>query len=226
MSSYPPYIPPKDALFATWLANYSALLTADPGLYGLTAGDAVSVDGVNTTFQAAYTAAVDPATRTPVTVAAKDVARASAEAVARPYAVLVSRNAAVTDANKTALGVTVPSLVPSPVPPPVDAPALSLISAITGVQTLAYKVPGQTGKSKPFGAVAVQVFRSVGTVAATDPAQATFIGSYTKSPLRQTFVTEDSGKVVTYFARYVTRSGPDGQGQPGPWSDALTLIVM
>lgn len=226
MSSYPPYIPPKDALFATWLANFSALLTATPTDFGLEAADAVAVDAVNTTFQAAYTLSQDPATRTSPTVAAKDVARASAEAVVRPYAVQISRNSAVTDANKANIGVTIPSLVPTPIAAPTVAPVVSLESATHGTMRLAYKAAGASGKSKPFGAIGVEIFRSIGTVAATDPAQAAYNGTVTKSPFRQTFAAEDAGKICTYFARFVTRSGPDGVAQTGPWSGAVNVTVV
>ncbi len=226
MSDYPPYIPNKDANFNNWLSNFSALLTLDPTIYGLEAADATAVAAVTTTWTDAYAASVDPSTRTSATIAAKDAARASAEAVVRPYATTISKNAAVTNQAKIDIGVTVPSAVKTPIPPPVDAPSLSLKSAISLVQTLAYKVAGQTGKAKPFGSIGVEVFRSVGTVAATDPAQASYVGTVTKSPFRQTFQAEDQGKFCTYYARYVTRSGPDGTAQVGPWSDALTLIVM
>ena len=76
-----PYIPAKDALFAAWLLNFSTLLTASPVTYGLTAPDAVTVAGVNGTFQAAYATATNPATRTSGAVAATDVARLDAEAI-------------------------------------------------------------------------------------------------------------------------------------------------
>jgi triphosphoribosyl-dephospho-CoA synthetase len=91
---------------------------------------------------------------------------------------------------------------------------------------LAYKAAGASGKSKPFGSIGVEIFRSVGTVAATDPAQAKYNGTITKSPFRQSFAAEDQGKLCTYFARFVTRSGPDGQAQVGPWSAALNVHVV
>ena len=226
MASYPPYIPPRDSDFAVWLLNFSTLLTANPTDFGLDAADALTVDAVNTTFQDAYTIAVNPTTRTTPTVAAKDVARASAEAVVRPFAVSISKNTAVTDLNKAAIGVTIPALVPTPIPAPTDAPTISLQSAISLNQLLQYKVAGQDGKSKPFGSRGVEVYSAIGVVAATDPAQTTFRGTFTKSPFRQVFDPVDQGKFVTYFARYVTASGPGGETQPGPWSDALNLSVM
>lgn len=226
MATYPSYIPAPDANFDAWLNNFETLIAADPTDYGLTAGDATAITTVKNAWDTAYLAATDPSTRTTPTIAAKDNARASAEAVVRPYAVQISRNSGVSDLLKAGVGVTIPSLVRTPIPPPTDAPTLALKSAISLVQTLTYKVAGQVGKAKPFGTIGVEIFRSVGTVAATDPEQCSYVGTYTKSPLRQTFIAENQGKTVTYFARYVTKSGPEGVAQPGPWSDALNLIVM
>ena len=226
MSSYPPYIPPKDADFDLWAVNFDTLLTANPTDYGLEAADAVIVAGVVATWSAAFLLATDPGTRTAPTVAAKDAARASAEAVIRPYAVSISLNSAVSDLLKTGIGVTVRSVTPTPIPAPGTAPDISIVSAIPMVQTLAFKEPGSSGKSKPFGSTGVEVFRSVGTVAATDPAQASYNAVVTKSPFVQNFAAEDQGKIVTYFARFVTRSGPGGVAQTGPWSAAFSLSIM
>lgn len=221
-----PYIPAADAAFDVWLANFSTLLTASPTTYGLLAADATAVAGVTTTWSAAYLLASNPATRTPVTVADKDVARAAAEAMVRPYASRISVNPAVTDADKVAIGVTVRSTTPTPIPPPVTAPQITLNKAITGQQTLSFSEPGAVGKAKPYGVVGVQLFASVGTTFATDPAQCSYVAQVTKSPTVQSFDAADAGKKVTWFARWVTKSGPGGQAQVGPWSDALNLVVM
>jgi hypothetical protein len=173
-----------------------------------------------------YPAAVNPATRTSATVATKDADRATAEATVRPYAIRIRNNASVSDALKVGVGVTIPNTPPTPIPAPVDAPALSLVSAISLEQTLAYKTVGSLGKAKPFGVIGMEVWRSVGTVAATDPLQCLYNGSVTKTPFKQQFVTADQGKIVTYFGRYFTRSGPGGQYQTGPWSDRLVVVVM
>lgn len=220
------YIPARDADFATWLANFSALLTAAPATYGLTAPVAVTVAGVAATFAAAYTAAVDPTTRTAVTVAAKDAARASAEAVVRPYAVTISLDPAVDNADKIAIGVTVRSTTPTPIPAPVAVPSIELIKATPLVQTLQVRQVGSSSKSKPSGVIAIEIARSIGTVAATDPAQLSIVGQYGKTPLTQTFGAGDQGKVVTFAARYRTRSGPAGVSQAGPWSALASYVVL
>jgi hypothetical protein len=225
MSTYPQYLPTKDAVFATWLANFDSLLTATPANYGLEAADATALAAANTKFQAAYLVAIEPTTRTAPAVAAKDAARSSAEAVVRPLAVTISRNAAVTEDHKTGIGVNVPAITGTPIPPPTDQPVLSLISATPLNMLMAYKTSGAIGKSKPFGSIGTEIWRSVGLVAATSPLQTTFMGVHTKSPLRQKFTNAEQGQQVTFFARFVTRSGPQGQAQVGPWSTPLVLFV-
>lgn len=221
-----PYIPAKDAEFSNWLANFAALILALPAAYGLLPADATAISNQNTAFQAAYTTAVNPATRTQPTVAAKDAARFAAVAVCRPYAMRIRNNTAVSDALKVGLGLTIPSTVPTPIPAPVVAPILGLESAIPLQQTLTYKDPGAVGKAKPYGVIGVEIWRSVGTVPATDPAQAAYYATATKSPFRSTFAASEVGKVCTYFGRFVTRSGPGGIAQAGPFSAPLSIAVI
>lgn len=220
------YIPTKNSLFRAWIINFSALLTAAPATYGLTAPDAVIVDGVTDTFVAADTLANNPATRTAPTIAARDAARAAAEFVVRPYAVGISLAASVANEDKIAIGVTVRSTTPTPIPAPVVAPSIELLAARPLVQDLQIRQPGSTSKSKPAGCIAIEVARSVGTVAAVDPAQLSIVGQYGKTPLTQTFAAEDQGKTVTYAARYRTRSGPGGVSQAGPWSALASFVVI
>ena len=226
MPTYPPYIPPKDADFLTWLTNFDTLLTAAPATYGLAPADAAAVTAAAAPFQASYPISQDPATRTPVTVAQKDADRAAAEVVIRPYAVQISRNPAVLDADKVAIGVNVPSTVPTPIPAPVDAPELALASFTPGLAKLTSKTTGAVGKSKPFGAIGLEVFTHIGPNHTTNPADALFAGTFTKSPFRLTFSAVDAGSKLTIFARFVTRSGPAGQAQAGPWSLPLQTIVL
>ena len=221
------YLPASDSAFDAWLTNFSTLLTAAPTTYGLTAPDAVLVAAERTAYRAAYVAATDPGTKTSVTVAAKDSARASAEAVVRPYAVNISLNAGVLDADKTDIGVTVRKTVPTPVPPPATSPALVLVAAAPLQHQLRfYDTSTPTSKKKPPGATSLQVNRVVGTLPAVDPGQTGFYDMWTKSPNVSTFAPADVGKVCTYFARWRTTGGPGGASQYGPWSAALSLTVM
>lgn len=221
------YIPSTDSGFASWLLNFSTLITAAPTTYGLTAPDAVLIAAQETAYSAALATATDPGTRTPAAVAAKDAAKASALAVVRPYAVSISMNAGVSNEDKTAVGVTVRKTVPTPIPAPVDAPQVSFVSAIpleTKLKVVNSATP--TSKAKPFGAIGVEIWMSVGTTAATDPAQLSFVGTFTKIPLTLGFEAAQQGKIATVAARYVTRGGNGGVAKVGPFSALLTFNVV
>lgn len=223
----PPYIPASDSGFDAWLANFSTLITAAPTTYGLVAGDATAIAAQQTAWAAAYALVVNPATKTAVTVAAKDAARATAESVVRPYAVQISQNPGVTNGDKTAVGVTVKKTIPTPVPPPTTTPTLSLVQGSPLSHQLAYRdTSTPTSKSKPAGAIQIQLNRAVGVAFTVDPDAAAFYAMWTKSPNVSTFDSTQVGMKCTYFARWVTRGGPGGASQFGPWSAPLQLMVM
>lgn len=227
MAANTDYIPSRLADFAVWLANFSALLTATPLIFGLTAPDAVAVAALASDFADAYALSSVPATRTSGTIAQTNAQRAISAAGVRPYAVRIAANTTVTPENKVAIGVTVRSLTPTPVPPPTTVPGLALVSAISLNHTLrSFDTSTPTSKAKPFGAIAIQLFRAIGTSAAIDPEQAQWYANITKSPFTINFSAGDAGKKCTYFARYQTVSGAAGIASVGPWSEALTIGVI
>lgn len=220
------YIPAKDADFAAWLLNFATLIAAGPTTYGLIAGDATIISAANTAFQDAYTVATTPATRTSAAIAQKDSARASATATVRPYAVQISLNSGVDDMDKVEVGVTVRKTTPTPIPPPTTQPVLILVQQNPGALTLGYRdITTPNAKAKPFGAIGIELWTSLGAVFATDPEQCVYYGTITKSPNLLAFGGADAGKKLTMFARWVTRGGAGGKSVPGPWSAPLTTIV-
>ncbi len=222
-----PYLPATDSAFDAWLTNFSALITAAPTTYGLIAGDATAIAAQQTAWNAAFLAATTPATRTPVTIADKDAARITAEATVRPYATTISRNPSVTNMDKIAVGVNLPNNARTPVPPPTTQPALTLVSAIHNVHTLAYRdTSTPTSKAKPFGAIGIDVRQAIGTTPATDPNACAPLTQATKSPITLGTDSADVGKLATYFGRWITRSGPGGQAQFGPWSASLVVAIV
>jgi hypothetical protein len=226
MATTTPYIPASDSGFSDWLLNFFTLINATPTNYGLIAGDATAIGTVNTNYQAAYLLATNPTTRTAPNVAAKDVARAAAESVCRPYAIQVRNNDAVSDALKVGLGVTVPKLVPTPVPPPITAPSLAFVALAPGVLTYSYTdAATPVGKSKPFGVTSMIIWRLAEKAAPADPDVWQWVAEVTKSPNRLDLLPEWRGKEQTIRAQWATRSGPGGQRQFGPWSVNLTFIA-
>jgi hypothetical protein len=216
-----PYIPNPDAQFQPWLDNFASVIGTSPTTYFLTAGDAAAIQTQADDFDAAYALATGGGTRGPATVAAKDAARTNALAVVRPYAVAIAGNPAISNDDKVAVGVTVRATTRTPTPPPTTAPILGLLNIIPNALNLKYAdTATPSSKLKPAGAIGLQLFANFGTVPATDPSQCALALTATKTPF-QLDTTGQAGKVVTMFARWVTRGGPSGLQQVGPWSSQL-----
>lgn len=222
----PPYFPSTLAEQLAWFNNFSALITATPATYGLVAGDAVTIAAAVTPLQAAYDLAADPATRTTVTVSAREGAWANAKSVCFPFAVTISQDVTVSAANKLAVGVTARSTVRTIVPTPTAVPVLAHVSSasLRAIVTCTNsETPGR--KAAPLGCT-TDFYWSVGTVAATDPEQLKYQGKRTRFPTEIEFNAGDRAKIVTIAARYSKRNGTAGEEAAGPWSDLIHFTVI
>ena len=221
------YLPQADSSFNSWFQNFKTLINAAPTDYGLVAGDATAINGQWTSWNAAYQVTLVPATRTSPAIAAKDVARANAESIIRPYAMQIRNNSAVSDSLKVGLGLTIVPTSGTPVPPPTTFPNASLRLATPLVSTLTYQDSDATsGKAKPYGCVGVELVATVGTSPAVDPDVALPKAIVTKSPCRLRWEPSQVGKVATIWGRYLTRSGPGGEVQRGPWSAPTSFTII
>lgn len=215
------YIPARDTDFDAWAQNFSTVIAASPATYGLLAGDAASITAAYTAWNAAYTLATNPATRTSPTIAAKDVQKASSLVVFRTYAQIIQNNAGVSDGAKSAAGLTVRATGRTPIPAPGTAPILGLVGVTPGVITFNYKdTSTPTTKAKPFGAIQLELWGDIPTTGSPSQAAARFLGLYTKSPNALVPVTGNVGKTIGLWARWTTR-----RGLVGPWSAELDVTI-
>lgn len=216
------YIPARDADFALWSANFSALISATPATYGLTAGDATTIAAANASFQAAYLLVTSPTTKTAATVQAKNVAKATTLATERPYAQRIAANAGVSSSLKIALGLNPRTNPPTPVTAPTTNPILSIPSMINLGHILRYRdsLASPSVKSKPAGAIALELYGMTSATAVTDPTTLPFLGLQTKSPFTELWDSGAAGKLAYYAGRWVTR-----RGLTGPWSPIISMTV-
>lgn len=218
----PSQIPQRDGDLDAYANNWRTLLTAAPVTYGMTAPDAVAITNAYNTFHAAYLLVTNPATRTHAQVVAKDIAKASMLVLLRDQYGIIKANPAVLDANKTTLGIRVNDPVPTPIPPPSTAPILTVVNdASLRQQVLVADEATPTVRRKPAGVVGLLLYRSVGTVPATDPAQIAFNGLFTRTPATpDDFDAADAGKIASYVGRWT-----NAKGEEGPWSAIVTRVV-
>lgn len=220
-----PYIPAAEAAFRDWLINFYTIISTTPAVYGMTVAQTQPLDQPTQIYLAVYAAAENPSTRTTAKIAERVTAREVAESIARELA-SIARASNPSPAALTNAGLTVNKVPSTPVPPPQTEPDLGLVSGSSLTHKLQYRVPDSIGKAKPYGITGIQIFRALGTLPAIDSAQATYLTTVTKSPFVVGFAAGDRGKIATYYGRYVTRSGPNGQASVGPFSVALVAGVL
>lgn len=222
MPALAPYIPPKDAAYASWLANFATLIAASPMTYGLVASDATTISAANTSFQNAYALVTSPTTKTKDTVQAKNIARVDSLNTVRPYAINISLNPGVSASNKVALGLNPRTSTPAPVTAPTTYPVLTIPSAMALNLIVRYRdeLASPSVKSKPYGVTQLQLYASTSATPITDPTLLAFQGVRTKSPTMLTFLSSQKGLTAYIAARWQTRTG-----LVGPWSAIINFVV-
>jgi hypothetical protein len=219
------YIPASDAGFINWSANFETLIAANPTNYGLVAADATAITAADTTWQAAYTLATDPSTRTPATVADKDVQRANAEAVMRPYAMQVNANPAVTDQQRVDLGLTVRATSPTPASQPTDVPLPSLRSQQQAAMVFDVRATATpTSRARPAGTDGLQaVMEKESSYGAGDW---TFqeVAQFLDNPAQWDAPAGTTGESWRMRCRWFNKAKANGVSLTGPWSAYVPFI--
>lgn len=217
-----PYIPPRDTDLSAWSANFAALITAAPALYGLLPADAVIIAATDNTWQADLAIALAPVTRTEPAIAAKNSSKLAGVDTWRVYAQQIRANPGVTNADKLALGLNLPNNSPSPIPAPPTNPLLSFLGATPFQHTLRYAdSTTPASRAKPAGAIQLQLYAQVAPTAGTDPNAASLVGVHTANPVAVNFSAPDVGKLATYWARWITQTG-----LVGPWSPSFSIGII
>lgn len=222
MPAVAPYIPPRDANLNNWLGNFSTLISASPGTYGLLTSDATTIAAAVAAWDAAYTLVTSPTTKTASTVQAKNTAKVTVLAVCRPYAQTIRLNPGVTTDNKIALGLNPATNTPSPITPPSSNPVLTLQSLGVFNAVLRYRdsAASVSVKSKPYGVKGLRLYGMVSATPVTDPTTLPLIGAETKSPFVLSLAGKAAGSTFYCAAQWATQTGG-----LSPWSSILSFTV-
>lgn len=217
----PSYIPTQDSQAAIWMVAFAATIAAAQADYKVTLAESAQVTLVSGAYNTALEVATNPNTRTAAAIAAKDEARATAELYIRPIATRISANPTISAELKVTAGVTLRSAGSTPVPAPTIAPQLGIRSLIPGQATVEASNPTNGKPVKPAGVIGIELAAVTGTAFTSDPSAAVPLGTWTRGICRVALPPTASGQKISMFARYATRSGPNGQAQTGPWSAPL-----
>ncbi len=217
-----PIVPPtREADLDNWLNNFKTLIAATPTNYGLVTADATAITTAFTSWHSAYQAAVNAATRSSLTIEAKNTQKANVLFVVRGYIATIAANRAVSDVLKMGLGMHVRDTSPTPVPPPSTKPALRIVKTDQGFMDItATDEATPLRRARPVGSVGMLLYRAVATTAINDPAEAEFLTFVGKPSATSNFTSADRGKTATYFARWT-----NARGEVGPWSNGVSGAI-
>jgi hypothetical protein len=216
-----PYIPPKDSDLLAFANTYATTVAVNPSIYGLVAGDSTTITNAVNTYAAAQAVVDNPATKSVTTVNAKNAAKQAMIGILRTYSAQIRLNPGVSNDAKLAIGLNLPNNTPTPVPAPVTVPILTVIGQQAGTITVRFADSTTPDKrSKPAGAVQLELWLGVETAVVTDPTLCTKVATITKQPVAITFPIGSSGKVYTFFGRWLTR-----RGLAGDWSSSITGTI-
>ena len=209
MPAVAPYIPNRDSLLDAWLANFSTLLTANPLLYGCTAGQATNVASAVSAWHTAYLATTSPSTKTATTVQTKNTQRVTCLAIVRPIAQQIANAPGVTSANKIALGLNPKTSAPQAITAPTTYPVLNVQGAAALQLHVRYRdsAASPSVKAKPYGVQSVAIAYATSATVITDPTALTQRVNVTRSPLLLQFGAGDGGKQCYLAAQYLCRNG-------------------
>ena len=223
MPAIAPYIPSKQALLATWLTNFSALITAAPASYGLLSTDATTIASAVAAFNAAYTVITSPNTKTKAAVSNKNTAQVTVLQIVRPYAQQISNNPGVTSSNKIALGLNPKTSTPSAISPPASNPILAILSQNPGLVNLTYRdsLTSPNSKAKPYGVKSCQLYGMASATVITNPSALNQLATMTKSPFQFQFPVGYT-KGATWYLAAVWQIQ---KGTQSPFSPIITVVA-
>jgi hypothetical protein len=146
----------------------------------------------------------------------KDEARAAFVAVIRPLVCRLQAAAALSDAEKASLGITV-AQAPSPIGAPTTwgaRPSAPSSAATACSRSFASwtrpRRPAPPTKAKPAGALGVEIWNKVGTTPPVGPSDLRFVAVDTIAPYVINFNAADGGKANYVWMRWVSPTGERG----------------
>ena len=214
------YIPPQDADFDAWQINFLTYANANLAGLGLVAADVNPLNTASGTWTAAYQAHVAAQASAESATQGKKVARTSFVALIRALVARLQASPQVDDAERGALGITVPGGPGIPGGPPTTRPLLT-VECGRLQHTLGFMDESTPGKkAKPPGVMGAEIWVKIGSPPPTDVGEMDFLALDTRTPHVAVYGGADGNKIAYYWARWVKTTG-----EKGPWSEMASATI-
>jgi len=177
----------KEADLLAWSSAFSALITASPTSYGLTAAQATAYATLHSTFASAYAIAIDPNSNSKANVQGKNAAKEAllyGPGGAWQLVNVCQAWPSMNDSRRTQLNIRVPDTDPTPVPVPSESPVIDVVSTFgTTIRVKVHQASeGPTTPSgKPEGVKGASVCWFAGENPPADPVLFHFGANTTKN---------------------------------------------
>ncbi len=218
------YIPAPDGDFNSWQENFVTYANANLVNLGLLPADMTPVTTAQGSWKTAYPAHVAAAAAAQAARQTKDAARAAYLGAIRPLVRRLQASPAVSDAERAALGISVPDTTPSPVGPPKTRPVVNVDARQRLQHTIHFADEATpTRKAKPAGVMGAEIWvhvLAVGQPTPGDPATFDFVALDTRTPYVLDFDAANGGQNAHYLLRWVNPTG-----QKGPWSETASVTI-
>lgn len=216
----PDYIPASDTDFNSWSTNFVTYTAANLAALGLVAADLTPITMAQAVWGPSLSGHVTAKAAAQAATQSKDEARAAFVAAIRPLVRRLQASPLVNDAERAALGITVPS-EPAPIGPPTTYPIVSVEQGNRLQHTLRF-VDSATPlrRAKPAGVTGVQIWNKIGGEPPANETELRFVAVDTRTPATLDFPISDGGKTVYYWLRWVSPTG-----EVGPWSEPCSATV-
>ena len=217
------YIDPKDEGFDLLLrGKFAPYVNTNFAALGLTSADNTALQAGTVAWGYSWVAYGNADTAMKAATVDKNAKRAAVEPIVREIAQKVQANPAVTDVQKTALGLPVYKTTKTAVGAPTTLPVVTRIDSSTRCILRLFYADAATpaSKAKPAGVQSCEIREQIGGTAPTDPEAMDFLAIETRTPYRADYEAGDIGKTVYFAFRWLST-----RGEPGPWSQIYNATV-
>jgi hypothetical protein len=214
-------IPSKDADFNVLQEVIVAKAVANIVLWGLDEPwmNSVLIPKKNKWSQA-WANYLQPASRTPLITFAKNEARKDYEPQLRILIRNLESNTRVTDDDRRAMGIVIPSKNRRPVQPPNSYPGVRMDTSIIRCLILYFFDLLNQSRAKPHGVRGVEIRWAILDIAPTNIEDLIHSDFDTNSPFTLKFEESERGKIVYFCLRWETNTGGKG-----PWSEIIWAVI-
>jgi hypothetical protein len=220
--SQPDYIPQSDMGFLDWVTYFVQNLGKSLARFGFPSELYAQLKQMRDDFAQKFELAIEPATRTKVSVQAKNDARNMLKKMVRQavkeYLVY---NHAVTDPDRDVLGLPIHKTTRTRAPIAINAPDAEVDTSTIGRLIIHFfDKGGKHKKAKPAGQHGIEIAWVLSDTPPTRWDELLHSNTDTNSPFTLVFEYNQRGKTVHFALRW-----ENTRGEKGPWGDIHSAII-